>query len=68
MATAKAQMTKATKKLLLRWDDANTQWNDPVSRSMEKKHIEPLQSSVRAAIAAMDTMGELLARAEQECS
>jgi len=35
---------------------------------MEKKHIDPIRASVRSAIAAMDNMGELLARAEQECS
>jgi hypothetical protein len=68
MVTAKAQLTKATKKLLLKWDDANEHWDDTVSRSIEKKHIDPLRASVRSAIAAMDNMGELLARAEQECS
>ncbi len=68
MVTAKAQLTKATKNLLLKWDDANEHWDDPVSRAMEKKHTDPLRASVRSAIAAMDNMGELLARAEQECS
>ena len=68
MVTAKAQLTKATKKLLLKWDDANEHWDDPVSRGIEKKHIDPLRASVRSAVAAMDNMGELLARAEQECS
>ena len=68
MVTSKAQLTKATNKLLLKWDDANEHWDDAVSRAMEKKHIDPLRSSVRSAITAMDNMGELLARAEQECS
>ena len=68
MATAKAQLTKATKLLVLKWDNANDHWNDPVSRSMEKKHINPLQDSVRSSMIAMETMGELIARAQQECS
>jgi hypothetical protein len=68
MASAKGQLTKATKKLLHKWDDAEANWNDSVSSAMEHKHIEPLKSSVRAAIVAMDTMGEVLARAEQDCS
>ena len=68
MATAKAQLTKATKKLLIRWEEATDHWDDSVSESIEKKQLEPLRSSVRAAISAMDTMGEVLARAEQDCS
>ena len=68
MVTAKAQISKATKILVLKWNDASEHWDDPVSRAMEKKHIDPLRTSVRSAIAAMDSMGELLTRAEQECS
>jgi hypothetical protein len=68
MVTAKAQISKATKILILKWNDASEHWDDPVSRAMEKKHIDPLRASVRSAIAAMDNMGELLTRAEQECS
>ena len=68
MATAKAQLTKATKVLILKWENANEHWYDPVSNAIEKKHLDPLRDSVRAAIGAMDTMGEVLQHAKQDCS
>ena len=52
MTTAKAQLTKATKLLMLKWENANEHWDDPVSRAIEKKHLDPLRDSVRAAIGA----------------
>jgi hypothetical protein len=67
MATAKAQLAKATKNLLLKWDNTTEHWNDPVSRSMEKQYIEPLRDSVRSSIAAMDSIGEVIDKAEQGC-
>jgi len=68
MTTAKAQLTKATKLLMLKWENANEHWDDPVSRAIEKKHLDPLRNSVRAAIGAMDTMGEILQHVKQDCS
>ncbi len=68
MTTAKAQLTKATKLLMLKWENANEYWDDPVSRAIEKKHLDPLRDSVRAAIGAMDTMSEILQHAKQDCS
>ena len=68
MPTATAQLTKATKTLLYHWDVANEHWNDPVSRRLEDKHIEPLLLAVRSAIGAMDSMGETIAKAQNECS
>lgn len=68
LTTPKAQLTKATKILLLKWEYANEHWDDPVSKAIEKKHLDPLHNSVRAAIGAMDTMGEVLQHAKQDCS
>jgi hypothetical protein len=68
MPTATAQLTKATKALLYQWEVASEHWNDPVSKRLEEKHIEPLLLAVRSAIGAMDSMGETLAKAQSECS
>jgi len=43
-------------------------WDDPVSRSMESKHIDPLQKAVTSTIGAMENMAEMIARAKSECS
>ncbi len=68
MPTATAQLTKATKALLYNWQVANEHWDDPVSKRLEEKHIEPLLQAVRSAVGAMDSMGEIIARAQNECS
>ena len=68
MTTAKAQLTKATKLLMLKWENANEHWDDPISTAIEKKHLDPLRDSVRSAIGAMDTMGEIIQHAKQDCS
>ena len=65
--TAKSQLMKATKALLLHWDHATEYWDDPVSRKIEKKHIDPLRDAVKTAIGAMETMGETIARAQNDC-
>ena len=65
---ATAQLMKATKALLYQWDQANEHWDDPVSRRIETKHINPLRDAIKTAVGAMETMGESIARAESECS
>jgi hypothetical protein len=54
--------------MLYQWQVANEHWNDPVSKRLEEKHIEPLLLAVRSAIGAMDSMGETIAKAQNECS
>ena len=68
MLTAKAQLTKATKTLILHWDNANEHWDDPVSRKIEEQHINPLLDSIRTAIGAMETMGETISHSQSDCS
>ena len=66
--TAKSQLMKATKTLLLHWDQATEYWDDPVSRKIESKHINPLRDSIKTAIGSMEIMGEAIAKAQSECS
>ena len=66
--TAKAQLMKATKTLMHQWDQATEHWDDPVSRKIESKHLNPLLDSIKSAIGAMELMGEAMAKADSECS
>jgi hypothetical protein len=68
MQTAAAQLTKTTKVLNYQWSRANEHWDDPVSRRIEEKHIQPLIEMVHSAIGAMETMSEAITRAKHECS
>jgi hypothetical protein len=49
------------------WDQAKQSWDDPASRSLEKHHLEPLESTVRAALGALDLMNEVLERVRRDC-
>ncbi len=68
MQTAASQLMKTTKTLNYHWSTASEHWDDPVSRRIEEKHIQPLLEMVHSAIGAMETMSEAINRAKQECS
>jgi hypothetical protein len=68
MQTATAQLTKARKALMYQWSVTTDHWNDPVSNRIEQQHLEPLLDAVKAAIGAMETMGESVVRSRNECS
>lgn len=67
LSVGRSKLTGAMKDLLMRWERAREQWDDPVSRDLELKVIQPLEPKVRAAATAMEKMAELLARARREC-
>lgn len=68
MQTATAQLTKATKALMYQWSVTTEQWDDPVSKRIEEKHIQPLLDAVNSAIGAMESMGESVTKAHVDCS
>ncbi|MGD9648782.1 MAG: hypothetical protein AB7U73_23930 [Pirellulales bacterium] len=64
----KAKLRHAAQKLRLAWEEAQTGWNDAVSRDFERDYLDPLEPRIAAALRAIDQLGEVLTRAEQECS
>ena len=40
---------------------------DPASRSLERHHLEPLETTVRTALGALDLMNEVLERVRRDC-
>ena len=63
----KAKLRYAAEKLLLRWEETQSQWNDAVSRDFEREHLAPLDPPLAAALRAIEGLSEILVRAEQEC-
>jgi hypothetical protein len=49
------------------WQRAQETWDDPVSQALWRNHLEPLETSIRAALGAMDSMNETLERVRREC-
>jgi len=66
-AVGRYRLLAAMKDLKIRWERARLRWDDPVSKDIEATVIEPLEPKVRAAVAAMEKLGEAMARARQEC-
>ena len=64
----KARLLYAAKKLQLRWEQTQTQWNDQVMREFAKRHLHPLEPKIVASVRALERLAELVARVEHECS
>ena len=43
-------LTKATRELLLRWQDTKSNWQDAVADQFDKKYLEMLEKDVKTAI------------------
>jgi len=56
----RAALGKAMKELWLRWSEAQSQWNDSVARNFEKERLRPLESDMRSATSAMESMAAKL--------
>lgn len=63
----KAALALAAKKLKLRWNEAQQDWNDSVSRRFERDHLAPLEPQINTVIQAIDRLADILQRAELDC-
>lgn len=62
------QLSKAMKLLLMRWEQTQAAWDDPVSRRFEEQFLLPLQTDLRNAAGAMSEMSALLQQIQQDCA
>lgn len=67
LSTGRTRLAGSLKQLMLRWEKAKEQWDDPVSAEFEKTVLASLEPKVRAAVSAMEHMGELLGRVRRDC-
>jgi hypothetical protein len=63
----KAQITGATKELLLRWSETKNFWRDAQSREFEEKYLLELQARVEKAGTIIDKLEEVLKKVHQDC-
>lgn len=66
--SARAKLKDSYRVLMAAWIRAQESWDDPVSEALQRTHLEPLESSIRGALGAMDTINEVLERARRDCS
>ena len=58
----------ALKEFRMKWAESESQWKDPVSQMLAKKYVQPLEDGGKAAIQAMESMRDLIARIRSECN
>ena len=64
---ARGQLAKLMKELTDRWAETKVDWDDVVSEAFEKRLLEPLETDLRNATGAMDTMAQLLSQIRRDC-
>ena len=62
------KLKRASKDLLVRWDETRLLWYDENSRKFEDNHLRPLMAALRTAEIAMGNMDETLGRVRRDCS
>lgn len=66
-AESRAKLVQAAKKLMADWQQVRETWHDENCRQFDKRYMASLESSIRAAVVAMERMGATLDGAEQDC-
>ena len=64
---SRAKLKDAHRQLLVACHRAQDTWDDPVSQALWRKQIEPMETTLRATLNAMDSMNEVLERVRREC-
>lgn len=64
---AQSGLTSAYKELRQRWDRISEDWDDPVSREIEKSLLDQLEPQIRQAVNGLSKMSEAMQAAEREC-
>lgn len=57
--SARAKLKDTYRVLMTVWGQTRETWDDPVSRALQEQHLEPLETTIRAALGAMDTIDHL---------
>jgi hypothetical protein len=65
--TGRYQLFSSFKTLRAHWEATCVHWQDGVRQDFEEQTWEVLEARVRATMAAIDRLGQIIARARQEC-
>ena len=67
LSTGKAKLVGSLKDLMLRWEKTKMNWKDSMSADLQATVLDQLEPKIRAAVTAMEKMGELLVKARRDC-
>lgn len=64
--TGTIRLTRAAKDLREQWNETSDHWKDKNHDDFEAKYIQPLAPQMSLLLAAVNTLNEVLERAERE--
>jgi hypothetical protein len=64
---SRAKLILANKKLLAEWHQTREAWRDENARQFEEKYMASLEVNIRAAVLAMERMGNAIESAHHDC-
>jgi hypothetical protein len=67
LPASRAKLKDAHRQLMVAWQRAAETWDDPVSQALLRNHLEPLETTLRSALNAMDMMNEVVERCRRDC-
>ncbi|HLL89248.1 MAG TPA: hypothetical protein VK324_08085 [Tepidisphaeraceae bacterium] len=68
VSEGRANLAEAAKKLVEKWAETRSSWDDVRAREFEARVLVPLQADVKAAVGAMDNLDVLLNQVRRDCS
>jgi hypothetical protein len=67
LASSRNRLSASLKELMARWEQARSQWDDPMSQDFEQQYLALLEPKLRNTLTAMEKLEAVLARARHEC-
>jgi len=61
------RIKRASKDLVIRWNETRASWRDDVARGFEEKNLAPLMTKLRTADAALSHMVRVLGWVRRDC-
>ncbi|MCZ6837450.1 MAG: hypothetical protein O7G85_16870 [Planctomycetota bacterium] len=61
------RLQQTLKELMLRWEKANTDWDDQVSRDFKTMYLDPLAPRIKTTMESMENMSVLLKKMKRDC-
>jgi hypothetical protein len=63
----KAQISGASKELMLRWLETKNHWRDGKSREFEEHYLQELMARVDKTVTLIDKLEEVLKKVHNDC-
>jgi len=67
LAVGRQKLLDGVKTIQARWHDVCREWDDPQRRAFEKEVLDVLESDLRQAVNAIESMTAQVERATSEC-